>query len=99
MYLIGYTIEKVYLWLYSLYKYSTSVVGNLRPAGHMRPASDFFAAREMSQEKEEKNQSILHHHKKRASCLEFIGTNDVPQRAYHHHSLVNSYSQTFCKLV
>ena len=33
-----------------------SGVGNLhvRPAGHMQPASDFFAAREMSQEKEEK---------------------------------------------
>ena len=69
----------------------TAGVGNLRPAGHMRPASDFVAAREMSQEKEKKS--------KRASCLEFIGTNDVPQRAYHHHSLVISYSQTFCKLV
>ena len=32
-----------------------SGVGNLRPAGHMRPASDFFAAREMSQEKEKKS--------------------------------------------
>ena len=49
--------------------------------------------------KKKKNLSILHHHKKRASCLEFIGTNDVPQCAYHHHSLVISYSQTFCKLV
>ena len=33
----------------------TQGVGNLRPAGHMRPASDFFAAREMSQEKEKKS--------------------------------------------